>query len=604
MGAPRMPLGIRFRIGFFGSVAQLVRATDSYPVGREFESPRCYFNYRGLSVTSPRRSARSGGAFYFYGRDADNNPMSVDFVTFLAEHRRRVEPLEVEMGDAWWAANIASNADNEARAAAAQKAIAKLYADQDAFAYLQGLDAKSLAADDRRQHQLLLNAFAGNQMDDAVIEELVDLERLVESAYNSFRPNLRGEPAADNRLKDILRTSDDAALRREAWEASKEIGGHVERDVLKMVALRNREARRLGYPDYYTMALELQELEVSALFRLLDEVEKQTDPLWKAWKGRHDAELASRFGVGTTDLRPWHYGDPFFQESPPGEVDLDRFYRGRNLEELARRFYGAIGLEIGEILTRSDLYEKDGKSQHAFCLHVGRFHDVRVLCNVTTSERWMGTLLHEFGHAVYDQYLGSDLPFFLRDTAHTLTTEAIAMLMGRLSRSAPFLSRYAGVPADEAAIVARSADAEQAAGLLIMARWCLVMTHFERGLYADPGQDLNRLWWRLVERFQGVTPPEGRDAPDWAAKLHLALAPVYYQNYLLGEMFASQLLEFLRRNVLGSAGDDALVSSGEVGAYLKKAIFEPGARYRWDDLIVRATGEPLNPAYFVRHLAP
>ena len=67
------------------------------------------------------------------------------------------------------------------------------------------------------------------------------------------------------------------------------------------------------------------------------------------------------------------------------------------------------------------------------------------------------------------------------------------------------------------------------------------MTHFERGLYADPDADHDTAWWDLVERFQLLTRPDGRHAPDWAAKIHVALAPVYYQNYLLGELVASQL---------------------------------------------------------------
>ena len=67
------------------------------------------------------------------------------------------------------------------------------------------------------------------------------------------------------------------------------------------------------------------------------------------------------------------------------------------------------------------------------------------------------------------------------------------------------------------------------------------MTNFERGLYADPDADLDTLWWDLVERYQLVHRPDGRHAPDWAAKIHLAAAPVYYQNYLYGELFASQL---------------------------------------------------------------
>src|SRR5262249_11145168 len=223
--------------------------------------------------------------------------------------------------------------------------------------------------------------------------------------------------------------------------------------------------------------------------------------------------------------------------------------------------------------------------------------------NCTGSERWMGTMLHEFGHAVYDKYLGGDLPFFLRETAHTLTTEAIAMFFGRLSRSAAFLHRYVGASAEEAASVAASARAEERAQLMMLVGWGLVRAYFGRAMYEDPDADLNRLWWELAARYQGMTPPEGRDAPDWAAKLHLALSPVYYHNYLLGELMASQLLDTIQERVLPPGSSDLeLVSSPAVGAYLRHEIFARGARLPWNDLIAAATGEPLNPTHFVGHL--
>jgi peptidyl-dipeptidase A len=527
-----------------------------------------------------------------------------DFSAFLADLRTRVEPLEREASDAWWQANVDSTPEAESRAAAAQKALTRFYADREAFAYLRSVDPAVLPPDDARQHTLLLNAYTGNQMDDTTIEELVDTERRVESAYNNFRPLLRGEAVSDNAVRDTLRASDDTMLRKEAWAASKEIGREVEKDVLRLVELRNREARRLGYPNYYRMALSLQEIEQDELFTLLDGIAAQTEDLWRAYKARLDSHLAVRFGVGVADLRPWHYADPFFQEAPPGEADLDSFYKDKDLEALTVAFFDAVGLEVRDILRRSDLYEKPNKSQHAFCVHVGRFDDVRVLCNITPSERWMGTMLHEFGHAVYDRYLGEDLPFFLKEVAHTLATEASAMFFGRLSRSAAFLERYAGVSPDEARAVAASVQGEASAQLLIFSRWVLVMTHFERALYENPAQDLNGLWWDLVARFQHVSPPEGRrDCPDWAAKLHIALSPVYYHNYLLGEMFASQMRDYVRTAVLPAGSDEhAFISNPAVGAYLRREVYAPGARLPWNKLIASATGEPLNPAHFVGHL--
>jgi peptidyl-dipeptidase A len=131
------------------------------------------------------------------------------------------------------------------------------------------------------------------------------------------------------------------------------------------------------------------------------------------------------------------------------------------------------------------------------------------------------------------------------------------------------------------------------ASLLTFARWVLVMTHFERGLYADPEADHTSRWWDLVERFQLVTRPEGRDAPDWAAKIHVALAPVYYQNYLYGELVASQLQATLRARAGG------IVDRPEAGALLVEELFAPGLAVRWDALVEQATGEPLT----ARHLA-
>ena len=74
------------------------------------------------------------------------------------------------------------------------------------------------------------------------------------------------------------------------------------------------------------------------------------------------------------------------------------------------------------------------------------------------------------------------------------------------------------------------------------------MTAFESELYRNPTQDLNRLWWQLVEKYQKIRAPKDREGKwDWAAKYHIGLAPVYYFSYLLGEMFASAIQEALAK---------------------------------------------------------
>lgn len=47
--------------------------------------------------------------------------------------------------------------------------------------------------------------------------------------------------------------------------------------------------------------------------------------------------------------------------------------------------------------------------------------------------------------------------------------------------------------------------------------------------------------------------PTERNEPDWAAKIHIALAPVYYHNYVLGNLTAAQLRNHLEERVVGGS---------------------------------------------------
>jgi peptidyl-dipeptidase A len=196
--------------------------------------------------------------------------------------------------------------------------------------------------------------------------------------------------------------------------------------------------------------------------------------------------------------------------------------------------------------------------------------------------------------------MDASLPWLLRTPSHILTTEAIAIFMGGLSSGEAWLKEYVGVEPSEAAAVAAEARREDRAQKLIFTRWVLVMTAFERGMYENPDRDLNSFWWDSVTKFQQVRKPEGRNGPDWATKLHVALAPAYYHNYLLGDMYACQLRHHILTNVLDGGDMHDLVTSKRLGEFLRDGLFAMGASHEWKETIERTTGEPLNPAYFVK----
>lgn len=315
-----------------------------------------------------------------------------------------------------------------------------------------------------------------------------------------------------------------------------------------------------------------------------------------AWR-EIDGMLSSRFGLSPAELRPWHYGDRFFQDGPQlGEVDLDSLVADRDIEKLALATYTGLEMEVESILSRSDLYPRPGKNQHAFCIHVDREGDIRTLNNLQSNHRWIETLLHELGHAVYDRYVDDSLPWLLRVPAHTFTTEAVAILMGSLTFDPQWYIQVLGTKEDEARSLAAPALRKDRAGKLIFTRWCLTMTHFEKLFYSDPEADLDTIWWDCVERYQLLPRPEGRRAPDWAAKIHVALVPVYYHNYQLGYLMADQM----KRRLEAEAG--GIVGRPAAGRWLIERVFSPGASLDWRALIEQATGEPLNPRYFVENV--
>ena len=535
-------------------------------------------------------------------------------------------PVEKRVSEAWWNLAVTGSEEAQRELVRAGTEYNRLFADEEEQEQVAAWYADRASLEDellRRQVDVLYRTFAARRGDAGVMERIEELEAEANAVYGNYRGTVGGRPVGENEVRDILRTSPDEAVRREAWEASKTVGREVEGTVRELARLRNRLAREAGYPDHYHRSLDLQEMPVAELEALMSDLQAATDAPFRELKERLDRDLKKKFGVET--VRPWLLSDPFFQsckhdpvtlprsdsrggsEGAPGtddRLDVDVFFRGQDLEALTRKTYDNMGLEIRDVVAKSDLYARPGKNQHAFCLSVGRDYpyDVRVLANLRAEKPdvyWADTMLHEFGHAVYDKHINPKLPYLLRGLSHISTTESIALMMGSLVEDPAWLTSVAGVPEDELREYQEELVWSARAERLVFTRWALVMFHFERALYADPDrEDLNEVWWNLVEKFQSVKRPPGRDEPDWAAKIHVAVAPVYYHNYVLGHLTASQLRHYLDTYITRGP----FFMSEAAGRYLLEAVFGPGARDDWRTTVIRATGEALTPDYFVESL--
>jgi peptidyl-dipeptidase A len=518
--------------------------------------------------------------------------------SFISAYEAKAIPLYKASALTSWNANITGMAEDYAKSEKASFEYAKIFTDTTAFKELKKIKDSHLLKDPLlvRQLELLYNAYLGGQVDTSLIAKQIRMETEITKKYSNFRAEIKGKKVSDNELESILKNSTNSENLKEAWEASKMIGPVVSEDIIQLVKQRNLIARKTGFSNYHEMSLKLSGQDPADVTKIFDELDSLTRNNFVQLKGEIDTFYGKRYKIKASELRPWHYQDRYFQEAPEiYPVNIDRFYAKQDPVKLASAFYDGLGLNVEAILAKSDLYEKPGKNQHAFSTDIDREGDVRTLDNIRPDSYWMNTILHELGHGVYAYYNDRSLPFTLRDAAHTFTTEAIAEFFGRLAKDPQWMLSMGIVDKKESDSIAGDCQKSLRLQMLVFSRWAQVMYRFEKGMYENPDQDLNGLWWKTVERYQLLTMPEGRNMPDWATKIHIALYPCYYHNYLLGELLASQLYYYMTANI---TKNQSFTGEKAVGDYLRDKIFMPGARYSWNEMIEKATGEKLTAKYF------
>ena len=538
---------------------------------------------------------------------------------FLEKYLGKLAEIELKQTTNYWqAANSGEKKDFDAYAAADLE-LRKLHSSHRQFNEIEELLTHKNDLNPLTIRSLVVAElnFRENQLPKKILEKLVKLSAEIEQIFNTFRGGLNGKQYSNNDLLEMLKKETNSTKRQNIWETLKQTGNAVADKLLVLADVRNEAAEKLGFQNYWDMQIRLQEHDPEYLLAIFAELETFTTEPFKQIKEKMDIELAERFNVSKEEIMPWHYDNPFFQAPPPlGKMDLDDFYKDKKKEEiiqLAQEFYTGIGLPTERIVKHSDLYEREGKDQHAFCTDIDRHGDVRILTNIKPTAESMETALHELGHAIYSNGLDFNLPFNLRAAAHIFTTEAVAMLFGAMAKNPVWIVANTGADPGYVKEVETMILEQRRREQLMFARWTLVMFHFEKALYEKRANDkqglndLNELWWNMTARFQLLKSPLDRDVrlhADWAAKPHFTTAPVYYHNYMLGELFAAQLratlVQLAHHNNNASTLD--YNKHKEFGLFFKEKIFEPGMKNPWPEFVKNATGEPLSARHFAEEL--
>jgi carboxypeptidase Taq len=280
----------------------------------------------------------------------------------------------------------------------------------------------------------------------------------------------------------------------------------------------------------------------------------------------------------------------------------------------------ALGLAVMKLLGFDFERGRLDVSTHPFCGGVPE--DVRITTRYSEDDfaRSLMAVIHETGHARYEQNLPRETVAFPVGRArsagiHESQSLSFEMQVARnpafLRFIAPLIREHLG---DQSALSAENlirryravkpdlirVEADE----LCYPAHIILRFEIERPLVngeIEP-DDIPGLWDEKMRESLGKD-TQGNFKDGCMQDIHWAAGLVgYFPSYTLGAMCAAQYFAAMRRAMPDL---DTRIGAGDlepVFDWLRTNIWQNASRYETDELMRRATGEPLNPAHFRAHL--
>lgn len=376
-------------------------------------------------------------------------------------------------------------------------------------------------------------------------------------------------------VRAVLRTELDRERRRAAWLSFAPLSRTLAGPTRELFHLRNKAARDEGHETYAHMQLAEQGLDLEQVRSILVELADASDPAFR----RVMARGAEKWGLDR--IEPWDIR--FLLD---GEVSLPIRHFPRSgivprMEEWGRDHVGPLA-DLGISIHLLDIpYNGLTVTVHD--------RDIRVLQNPADGFNYYETAFHELGHALHNAFSNPG-SYILRREPSTFN-EGMAETLSYITSDPDWLA-HMGLSPDEVAAAAGQSMGPWFAYL----RQRSALALFEYTAYSEPDRDLDAVLAEFESRLLGcsydVTTRWAAEPNAWFSRY-----PVYWQNYVLADVVASQIHSDLRRR-FGSVWRNP-----DVVSYLREQYWAPGGAIPWQEKIRRSTGEPLNTRALVAELS-
>ena len=474
-----------------------------------------------------------------------------------------------------------------------------VFTDEEDFDLLKKLKHSGLITDSLLSRQLtyLYHLFVGSQIGSDKYKKLLESQVKLSQSSGTLRYPIDDKIYNAQQLDSLRENSGDNQLLGKITKAYQREAQKTAPEIIRLVKNRNEIAIALGLPDYYHVQFESKDISVEKVKALIDEIALMTGGPYLEAKEVIDKKLAKRFRIKVEELRPWHYNDVNKSYLPQRfTLTLDSLLCSSEPVKRAACFFDGIGLNIQSVIEKSELENGTITSM----VNIDFRNDIRMIGHITDTFGGLTEIMHLGGHAAHYTNISEDIPYLLQ-SPNLIVAEGVARYFENLAYDRKWLGEVAAF--DE--------KADKEVGLIMQHFWevdrlfrirkQMVKADFEREIYSNPDQDLDRLWSELNYKYLGIRYPDEKGACFWATDKYLTSLPCYIQNYILADIVAAQLKHAIDSRVL-DGGSLKICNNKKVGEYLITNLFRYGDMVSWEKLIEKSTGEPLRAQYYVSGL--
>ncbi len=505
-----------------------------------------------------------------------------ELLVYLDSLEHRYEAACVQMGTANW--NSYSH-DGPYDLGAAKAAFCSLFSDTAARETIEEWRRKSNSLADKllaRRLELWHRCFVGGAI--YADSEIASLENGLQQTITNFRFTDNGTPITRAAISDALREEKSQNRRHHLWSIPSQLSAVTAPDLIRLVKMRNARAVALGFPNYYSLALDLQAINEEWLLATLNALEEQTRPAFEDFLASSEKRLRLRsFG-------PWDF-DYALRETASLP---DKYFPPESVFAVIHEFQKGIGFDV-DTLPIKEVVKDIPYGGLSLAIRIPT--DSRFLVNPTKGKGFYGVAFHEYGHSLKAVNTHVDFPIlkgyeWIPGAQCAAYEEGIADMHGEFTDDSLWLSRFT---------TAKPKQIEKyfkGRGIPTLFRMRRLLKDFfiEYEMYKNPDQDMAALERRMIAKYLLVD-VDSTEPPQYAASIWYTSYPCYYQNYVLAGMIATQLQEALSSKF----GDDK-ISNPRVAAWMINRLYSSGETQEWTERIRAATGKSLEPGAYLRKM--